>query len=691
MHKIHRATAGAAFGIVLAAGLVPAAASVAAAASDVPSIPGATAHRPIVGSSTNVFTVQGATAQGERDGNRLFVTGEATPEAQVTSSVTGGKLKIVDSRGHVLCTGTATSARPNLYSCTFEPLVSGPQTITAAVVKKNGTYSTPGQAELDAYAATPTVESVTRDGDDLVATGHTNLRAEVQASTDRQQVLASTETGSDGGFRIRIPGGATAEHAFVRTVNDAVPANTPDHDQFATSGWALAETADQAGSGSETPGAGSGGDAGAGSGEGSGSETPDPGHAAEPVYDVTSPADGATVDTAQPTFTGHGRPNGRVSILAMGVEPIAGGTADADGNWEAKVEGALHIGDNGIVVAFEQPDGTWQKRVFQSLTYAPKATGFSITTPTNGSTVHESRPTIEGSTVGSYRQVLVIDQGGHQFAYGKTNADGEFRLEFSDDLADGLNELIAEYQDENGRWVSTPYSLRYDAGSGEVTNPGDGDGPGGVTEPGDGSGEVTNPGDGDGSGAVTNPGEGSGGSEGTDPGEGEETPAPADVTVSTNRLSASEIVTYFTGTEGTRVTATANGVTKQATIGESGTASVVLPAPQALTTTVHVASTNGDRTAEQDVVVGNGDHPSDQLAATVTSASALAGSAEIDVWGLPTGIGGLQAEDADGKVLAYGAIHADGTGHLTVTGLTAGAHVVTIVAGGLSTQVTVTI
>lgn len=241
------------------------------------------------------------------------------------------------------------------------------------------------------------------------------------------------------------------------------------------------------------------------------------------------------------------------------------------------------------------------------------------------------------------------------------------------------------YQDEHGNWVSQPYSLRYDAGSGEVTNPGEGDG--------DGSGEVTDPGegDGDGSGEVTNPGEGSGETPNPGEGSGEETPAPADVTVSTNRLSASEIVTYFKGAQGTKVSATANGVTKEATIGEAGTASVVLPAPQALTTTVHVTSTNGDRTAEQDVVVGNGDHPSDQLAATVTNASALTGSAEIDVWGLPSGIGGLQAEDAEGKVVAYSAIHEDGKGHLTVTGLTAGEHVITIVSGGLSTQVTVTI
>ncbi|PZE86204.1 hypothetical protein [Curtobacterium sp. MCBD17_032] len=195
MPTINRATAGAAFGLVLATGFVPAAASATTAAPDVPSIPGATAARPIVDSRTNVFRVQGATAAGERGGNRLFVTGQATPEAEVTSSVTGGTLEIVDAEGHVLCTGTATTARPNLYSCAFEPLVSGPQTITAAVVEENGTFSTPAQAELDAHAATPTIDAVERDGDDLVVAGTTNRRAAVQASTDRSSVLPPPRPG----------------------------------------------------------------------------------------------------------------------------------------------------------------------------------------------------------------------------------------------------------------------------------------------------------------------------------------------------------------------------------------------------------------------------------------------------------------------------------------------------------------
>ncbi len=689
MRKIHRATAGAAFGLVLAAGFVPAIATAATATADVPSIPGATAERPIVDSRTSIYTVQGSTAQGDRDGNRLFVTGQATPEAQVTSSVTGGTLKIVDSAGHVLCIGTAKADRPNLYSCTFEPLVSGPQTITAAVVKKNGTYSTPTQAELDAYAATPTIDSVTRDGDDLEVVGHGNLRAGVEASTDRKTVVATGETDSDGSFRIRIPGGAKADQVFVRTVNDAIPAGTPDHDRFAASSWALLDAGSDAGE--ETPNPGEGGGSGEeapnpGEGTGSGEETPNPGEGTgsgeetpnpgegdgsgetvAPVYDVTSPAHGSEVTTAQPTFTGHGLPNARIRIQPQGGPGIGEGTVDAEGNWEVHVEGALQPGLNGLDFLFEQPGGTWERRVSQAVTYTPAVSRFGITTPADGSTVTEARPTIEGATVGAYRRIAISGLNNSAQAYGSTDADGNFRLTFDQDLEEGLNEFSVQYQDENGRWKSQPYSLRYDAGSGEVTNPGDG------------SGEVTNPGDGSGSGETP------------EPGDGEETPAPADVAVSTTRLSAAEVVLGFTGAAGTEVTASANGVTKHATIGEDGRATVVLPAPALLTSTVHVSSTNGDRTAEQDVVIGDGEHPSDQLAAVVASASAATGSAEIDVWGLGSGIGGLQAKDADGKVLAYSTMGAEGQGHLTVTGLTAGQHVLTIVSGGLSTQVTVTI
>ncbi|PZF67041.1 hypothetical protein DEJ33_07240 [Curtobacterium sp. MCPF17_047] len=634
MRKINRATAGAAFGIVLAAGFVPAVASAATASSDAPAIPGATAERPITDSRTSIAKIQGVAAQDERNGNRLFVTSQATPEAQVTSTVANGTLKIVDASGNVLCIGSAAADRPNLYSCELEPLVSGPQTITAAVVKANGTYSTPTQAELDAYAATPTIESVTRDGDDLVVAGHTNREARVESSIDRTSVLTETDTDTDGSFRIRIPGGATAEQAFVRTVNDAIPADTHDHDEFATSNWALASTDSEAGSGEETPAPGDGS-----------------GEAQAPVYDVTSPAAGATVRTAQPTFTGHGRPDGRVAVQTASGETLGVATADTDGSWEVTLEGTLQLGGNDIAVSFENPDGSWTKRVTQEVTRVARTDAFRITTPADGSTVTDPRPTIEGATVGSYRRISVQDENGTTYASGSSDAEGDFRLTFDEDLRAGVNTLSVQYQEQGGNWASSPYTLHYDTDAGE--------------EPGSGEGEQ--------------------------PGDGDEAPAPAEVQVSTTRLDDADVVLGLSGAEGTEVTVVANGVTERATIGDQGLASVVVPAPAATTTTAHVTSTNGDRSAEQDVVIGDGAHPSDQVTAAVVSSSALTGSAEIDAWGPASGIGGLQAEDADGNLLAYGTIGADGSGHLTVTGLTAGEHVLTIVSGGLSTQVTVTI
>ena len=364
----------------------------------------------------------------------------------------------------------------------------------------------------------------------------------------------------------------------------------------------------------------------------------------------------------------------------MSGETLGATTADSEGNWETKLDGTLRPGANQVTVAFQETDGTWTKRVTQEVVRVAQTDAFRITTPADGSTVSDARPTIEGATAGSYRRVVVTDENGSTYAYGSSDADGDFRLAFDEDLREGVNTLSVRYQEQDGSWATAPYTLRYDAGNGE--------------QPGEGAGEeIVDPGQGEGPGEeIVDPGQGEETpAPGAGEGSGEETPAPADVEVATTRLDDAEVVLSVSGAAGTEVSVTANGVTKHTTIGDEGSANVVIPAPADTTTTAHVTSTNGGRTAEQDVVVGDGAHPSDQVTAAVVSASALTGSAEIDVWGPASGIGGLRAEDADGKVLAHGTIGAAGSGHLTVTGLTEGEHVLTVVAGGLTTQVTVTI
>ncbi len=204
MRKITRAATGAALGLVLtSSGFVVATA--ANAAPDLPTIPGATHERPIADSFTGINEVQGARSTGERDGLSVFEASRATPSVAVTSSVSKGSLKVVDQQGHLLCTGHNTPANQHLYTCDLAVLPSGPQVITAAVVKADGHHSAPDQAQLDAYAADPVVSSVDRKGDDLVVRGTANRDVRVEASLDRGSIVASAPTGADGRFEITIP------------------------------------------------------------------------------------------------------------------------------------------------------------------------------------------------------------------------------------------------------------------------------------------------------------------------------------------------------------------------------------------------------------------------------------------------------------------------------------------------------
>ena len=139
------------------------------------------------------------------------------------------------------------------------------------------------------------------------------------------------------------------------------------------------------------------------------------------------------------------------------------------------------------------------------------------------------------------------------------------------------------------------------------------------------------------------------------------------------------------GPEGTVATVTANGTTKTVTLDDEEYRNVVVDAPAKLTSTVTVTAKVGDETVERTLTVGDGKHAADRLEAQVGRTSAL-GTAELTVWGMPTGIGGLTATE-DGRRLALGAIKADGEGSLSLSGLAKGDHMVTVAAGGEQIQV----
>ncbi|MDT0211540.1 hypothetical protein [Curtobacterium sp. BRD11] len=695
MRKITRAATGAALGLVLtSSGFVVATA--ANAAPDLPTIPGATHERPIADSFTGINEVQGARSTGERDGLSVFEASRATPSVAVTSSVSKGSLKVVDQQGHLLCTGHNTPANQHLYTCDLAVLPSGPQVITAAVVKADGYHSAPDQAQLDAYAADPVVSSVDRKGDDLVVRGTANRDVRVEASLDRGSIVASAPTGADGRFEITIPGGAAAEQAALRAVNDVIPASTPNHDLFAVSNWAPVDTGstqpgdgEQPGDGQqgggEQPGAGQGDGqqgggeqpaAGQGDGQQGGGEQPgagqgdgqqgggeQPGEGQSPVEAVTNLHDGDEVRTSQPTFEGTARPGGSVSIGGITGPALGVATADEHGHWSTKLEGSLYKGENRVVVRFQQANGDWVERQRLDITYTPKSSTFEPALA-SGSTVHEARPAISGSGVRAYSPVDLEDANGRTYASGRANADGEFTLAFSRDLHEGENDLHFLFESRTGAWTSSDYVLTYSAPGEGTEQPGEG-----TEQPGDGSG-------------TEEPGDGSGTEE---PGDGASDTAFA---VDSTRISDSQVAVDVLGPTGTEVTVAANGETKTVTLGDEEAAQVVLTAPKKLTTVVTATATIDGEQVERTLTIGNGDHAADQLEAQVTSTSALFGTAQITVWGLPTGIAGLQAHEGE-QQLAAGAIKADGEGKLSLSGLAKGDHVITVTAGGKQTQVSV--
>ncbi|WP_182046390.1 hypothetical protein [Curtobacterium sp. ME26] len=638
MRKITRAAAGTALGLVLtSSGFV--AATAAHADTDLPAIPGASAERPIPDSFTGFSEIQGAPSTSERDGLSVFGADRSNPSIAVTSSVTKGRLEVVDQRGRLLCSGSSAPANAHLYSCDLAAIPSGPQVITAAVVKPNGHYSEPDQALLDAYAAAPVVTATERKGDDLVLRGNANRGIRVEASLDRKEIIASGDAGTDGRFEVRVPGGASAKQVALRAVNDDVPASTPDHDHFAVSGWTDVTPA----TGGEQPGEGQ-----------------------SPVEAVTNLHDGDTVDTAEPVFEGTARPNGRVRIDTGSLSGLAIGiaTADEHGNWSTKAS-FLRPGDNALSVSYERPDGTWRTAQSLLVHYVPKVDRFTVQTPANGSTVTEARPKITGAGAHAYSPVdLQTADSYRPMGHARTDASGEFVLDVSEDLKPGVNELTASYQDLNGKWKTESYTLTYDDGKGGE-QPGDGNG---GEQPGDGN-EGGQPGDG----GTEEPGDGA-----------SDTAFSADAL----RVSDRQVDVGVHGPKGTEVTVSANGESKKVTLGDTDYGNTLITAPKKLTTTVTVTATIAGEQVERTLTIGNGDHAADALEAEVTSTSALLGSAKITVWGLPSGIGGLQAREGD-RTLATGVIKDDGEGSISVSGLMKGDHVITLVSGGKQTQVSV--
>jgi len=113
-------------------------------------------------------------------------------------------------------------------------------------------------------------------------------------------------------------------------------------------------------------------------------------------FEVTTPSDGSTVETAdkQVTFSGEGAGNGLVKIL-RGSRVVAEGTVGTNGQWS--LTGELNYGSYDVTV-FHKPVGSKNadSKVL-NLTIAPPAKDFEISTPSDGATVPGGPITFTGT------------------------------------------------------------------------------------------------------------------------------------------------------------------------------------------------------------------------------------------------------------------------------------------------------
>jgi len=124
---------------------------------------------------------------------------------------------------------------------------------------------------------------------------------------------------------------------------------------------------------------------------------------------VAAPANGSTVATTTPTFSGTAEANSKVRIYVDGVL-VDSTTANGSGAW-SKVSAALAQGSHTIKVT--STDAAGNTSVFSNIntftvdSVAPNAP--VVTTPANGSTVNTTTPTFSGTAEANSKVRLYVD------------------------------------------------------------------------------------------------------------------------------------------------------------------------------------------------------------------------------------------------------------------------------------------
>ncbi|GIT80758.1 hypothetical protein LLS1_24270 [Leifsonia sp. LS1] len=168
---------------------------------------------------------------------------------------------------------------------------------------------------------------------------------------------------------------------------------------------------------------------------------------------ISSPASGATVTTAKPTFTGTGTVGAAISVKSSDGTALGTGTVGSDGKWSVTSTAALSAGAASVTVSQDASGSTTSASV--SFTVAPGAP-VVISSPVAGSTVNVAKPTFTGT--GEKGAAITVKSGATTLGTGTVGSDGKWSVASTVALAAGAASVTVS-QSASGITTDTSVSF----------------------------------------------------------------------------------------------------------------------------------------------------------------------------------------------------------------------------------------
>lgn len=181
-----------------------------------------------------------------------------------------------------------------------------------------------------------------------------------------------------------------------------------------------------------------------------------------PVPSITSPADGATLATGTPTFTGRGGNNAEIVLRDDTGAVVCTTTADATGAWTCTPTTPIADGDRTITPTSTVPgDPAFEGAAITLVVDTVPPTAPVITSPSDGDATNDTTPTFSG-TGEDGSTIVLTDEDGNTVCETVVSG-GTWSCEVTTPLPEGSNSITPTATDAAGNSTAgTPLTVVVD-------------------------------------------------------------------------------------------------------------------------------------------------------------------------------------------------------------------------------------